>query len=441
MDKIVPISHTEIPEKVALTDGVIDLILPKLVVYIFSFLVVCHSWSQHVWIMKTVSHVDDFMVLLNLAMMMVVTFLPFTFTLLGAFTLDSLAIQLFSCTIILVGLSQLAFILHVFRNRDLLIAEIRESSSWEAQRNGMIASVLTPVAMAIVALSLSWCPIAADVTLVLMIFGNFFRRILIKIYRKVSERRRPSSFDIMEESPYVQRLFTEKVAKERAEAYSDGVYAIVATLIILDICESNIPTDKLVEEYGSLNRALARYSQVYVAYAGTFVTVGLLWYVHHTLFHCLMCIGGMPLAFQLTSRYYENELYRDETISIQINCVLIFLAGLGQMIMWVTALYFQDQYLHTDAHFGNKEHAYITAKLAVLPLLSLFVYFLSFASFAVKTQAFEGMQIGAIGVFVILQLAYIAHKKARRRLARCSGLETSTAFSDGSLDGSSSLPL
>lgn len=50
-----------------------------------------------------------------------------------------------------------------------------------------------------------------------------------------------------------------------------------------------MPSDDMVTKYGGLGHALGKYSQVYVAYGGTFVTVGLLWYVHHTLFHVSTC--------------------------------------------------------------------------------------------------------------------------------------------------------
>lgn len=50
--------------------------------------------------------------------------------------------------------------------------------------------------------------------------------------------------------------------------------------------EENVPSKEQVREAGgSLARALEPVAAVFLAYAGTFVSTGLLWYVHHSLLH------------------------------------------------------------------------------------------------------------------------------------------------------------
>ena len=60
----------------------------------------------------------------------------------------------------------------------------------------------------------------------------------------------------------------------RLEAFSDGVFAIAATLLILGVHEAA----------GDLGHALLRIWPSYVAYAVTFVTIGVIWVNHHTVF-------------------------------------------------------------------------------------------------------------------------------------------------------------
>jgi len=60
----------------------------------------------------------------------------------------------------------------------------------------------------------------------------------------------------------------------RLEAFSDGVFAIAATLLILGVHETA----------GPLGRSLLHIWPSYVAYAVSFVTIGIIWVNHHTVF-------------------------------------------------------------------------------------------------------------------------------------------------------------
>src|ERR1700710_2043054 len=66
----------------------------------------------------------------------------------------------------------------------------------------------------------------------------------------------------------------------RLEAFSDGVFAIVITLLILEI---KVP--KHAE--GDLGHALAKQWPQYVAYLLSFLIVGIIWLNHHATFNLL----------------------------------------------------------------------------------------------------------------------------------------------------------
>jgi uncharacterized membrane protein len=65
------------------------------------------------------------------------------------------------------------------------------------------------------------------------------------------------------------------VTTSRLEAFSDGVFAIAATLLILDV---NIP-----DTTGSVANELLRIWPSYLAYAISFLTIGIIWVNHHTV--------------------------------------------------------------------------------------------------------------------------------------------------------------
>ena len=66
----------------------------------------------------------------------------------------------------------------------------------------------------------------------------------------------------------------------RLEAFSDGVLAIVITLLILEI---KVPTG----HEGTLGSALARQWPQYVAFLLSFLIVGIIWLNHHATFNLL----------------------------------------------------------------------------------------------------------------------------------------------------------
>jgi uncharacterized membrane protein len=65
----------------------------------------------------------------------------------------------------------------------------------------------------------------------------------------------------------------------RLEAFSDGVFAIAITLLVLDL---NVPAP--ADLHGqSLNRALAHQWPAYLAYLVSFLVIGIIWINHHSM--------------------------------------------------------------------------------------------------------------------------------------------------------------
>ncbi len=67
------------------------------------------------------------------------------------------------------------------------------------------------------------------------------------------------------------------MSRSRLEAFADGVFAIAATLLILNV-DSQVGT----EPHGLGGRLLHIWPS-YVAYAVSFVTIGIIWVNHHAL--------------------------------------------------------------------------------------------------------------------------------------------------------------
>jgi uncharacterized membrane protein len=99
--------------------------------------------------------------------------------------------------------------------------------------------------------------------------------------------------------------------KSRLEAFSDGVFAIVITLLILDIRFPEVEYDHF---WPTLSSILPRI----LAYVMSFIIIGMYWVIHHNSMHVLrktdrgllwlnilllLCISFIPFPTSLVGRY------------------------------------------------------------------------------------------------------------------------------------------
>ncbi len=87
------------------------------------------------------------------------------------------------------------------------------------------------------------------------------------------ERSSPREFKLP------KRVAREGFNKHRLEAFSDAVFAIAITLLVIEV---RVPE---VEDGESLIRALAEQWPQYVAYAVSFTMIGIIWLNHHHVFN------------------------------------------------------------------------------------------------------------------------------------------------------------
>jgi uncharacterized membrane protein len=173
----------------------------------------------------------------------------------------------------------------------------------------------------------------------------------------------------------------------RLETFSDGVFAIAATLLILDVRVSGAP----------LGQALLHAWPQYAAYALSFVTIGILWINHHTVFRqidrvdrtflmlnvvFLMVIAFVPFPTRLVAEHLGHEgaraaalLYGLTFTSLAIMYSAIwFYAALGRRLIAANA----DQRTISGISRSYLPGApiYATATLAafVSPYLSVALY-------------------------------------------------------------------
>ena len=129
----------------------------------------------------------------------------------------------------------------------------------------------------------------------------------------------------------------ERRELDRVGAFSDGVFAIAITLLVLNIEVPNVPGR-------DLGSAISDLSDDFVAYGIGFAVIGLFWYEHHKLFATLVRASGrlvlvntaflalialMPFTTAVLGRY-------DEPLAVALYAgnvgLTLILAGLTALV-------------------------------------------------------------------------------------------------------------
>ena len=114
------------------------------------------------------------------------------------------------------------------------------------------------------------------------------------------------------------RAFEEKETG-RLEAFSDGVFAIAITLLILEI---KLPRPADAQAGKGLGQALVDQWPAYLAYVSSFLTILIMWVNHHQIMRCLrsadhglLIVNGLllmgvtvvPFPTSLVSEYIQHD--------------------------------------------------------------------------------------------------------------------------------------
>jgi uncharacterized membrane protein len=133
------------------------------------------------------------------------------------------------------------------------------------------------------------------------------------------------------------------VSTGRLEAFSDGVFAIAITLLVLEIT---------VPEHGrTLSSALLHQWPSYFAYAVSFLNIGIMWVNHHQVFRfvrtvdrrllfvnlgLLMCVAFVPFPTSIVARFIEKG--SDARAAAVLFGVTLTLTAVFWQLLWYWAI-------------------------------------------------------------------------------------------------------
>ncbi|WP_166481677.1 TMEM175 family protein [Scytonema sp. UIC 10036] len=167
---------------------------------------------------------------------------------------------------------------------------------------------------------------------------------------------------------------------QRIEAFSDAVFAIAITLLILEI---RVPELNSTEGTPSLVSGLFALWPSYFAYIFSFVVIGIFWANHHYVFQLyersdqvfrlfnllfLMCISFLPFPTAVLARCI-TDAQQLQTVVV-LYALVLFLSVLTWLLIW---LYASRNHRLLNRHLDDKFIAYLTR----MYILTSVLYFLA----------------------------------------------------------------
>jgi uncharacterized membrane protein len=185
----------------------------------------------------------------------------------------------------------------------------------------------------------------------------------------------------------------------RTEAFSDGVFAIAITLLILEV---SVPES----DFDNLWRGIVDQWPSYLAYATSFITIGAIWMLHHGIFRrleyangwvmrinlaLLMAVSFLPFPTKLLAEaIHETDAERAAVIfyGATLLVISVLLSALWRVIV-------RDRDL-LKPEVSEQEINAIT--LTMTPSLGFYVGVIVLAIFAPKVAAFGYLVIAIVAV-------------------------------------------
>ena len=386
-----------------------------IIVYFVAFLVICSVWESHIMRWIVISCVDDVLVWLNITSLLFVSFLPFVVRLVGQYTENEIPLVLACGLLLVLELIEIIMLYYTFSQHRLLRAELKNALPFELQqkRNYIVKRKLLNPILYIFAAGLSYVNVKISWALIiLVIISPCINRLVEVIIYKMR---------FVQEEQHIF-LYENIICKERVECYTDGVYAIVATLLVLDITAEHFPTKHDVNTQG-MAKTLSHMRSEYLTYVGTFAVCGLLWFVHHSLFCSLKkvnylmmivnnislsCVGTLPFLVSILNKYVDDE-HDSDRHAIQFGCLIVGVAGLSQFMIFTIALGNSQRYLthHViPTGAGTASHNYLLIKLLIIPIMSIIIFGTTFASMFEAYVTYHTLVFATPFVFILVKFIY-----------------------------------
>jgi uncharacterized membrane protein len=197
-------------------------------------------------------------------------------------------------------------------------------------------------------------------------------------------------------APENQRPWTN-LGTERIKAFSDGVFSIVITLLVLEL---HVPVLESPSSGSELMWALVAIWPKILTYAASFIVVGIYWIAHHNFFHYthrtnrallwlnnfyLMSVSLIAFTAGLIGSYPGNK-------------VAVFFYGLNLVMV---GIFLSSMWAYVMKHGMVNEHGLLVMRATrVIVAIPVALYSLAMLAAFVDTRI-------SVALFVLVPLIYV----------------------------------
>jgi uncharacterized membrane protein len=185
----------------------------------------------------------------------------------------------------------------------------------------------------------------------------------------------------------------------RVEAFSDGVFSIAITLLVLTLA---VPTYEKAASAPELRRALLGQWPTYVAFVISFLSILIMWANHHNIFslirrvdHVFLLLNGLvlmgvtlvPFPTQLLASHLGHP---GEGVAAEVYCVIALFISFAYNALWYWARR-GGHLLERDA--SPQTLRAVTRQYAVLPVVYLAALGLALVNVWASIAIFIGVSV------------------------------------------------
>lgn len=186
---------------------------------------------------------------------------------------------------------------------------------------------------------------------------------------------------------------------ERIQAFSDGIFAILITILVLEFKLPNYTE-------GNLFQAVFKQWPIFVAYLMTYAYIGILWLFHHDIFgfvkktNAKLNILNLFSIFLTTLLSYSMALLSESLATFNRSDMMFSIALYSLLAFGISMSYLIIYgFLSNNKDFLTKqEEADSIRKLRRYPLVSSMIYLIAFVLAMVS--------VSASGVFLVAGLIF-----------------------------------
>ncbi|MCI2062675.1 MAG: DUF1211 domain-containing protein [Eubacteriaceae bacterium] len=186
---------------------------------------------------------------------------------------------------------------------------------------------------------------------------------------------------------------------QRIQAFSDGIFAILITILVLEFKLPNYAN-------GSLCQAVFKQWPIFAAYLMTYAYIGILWLFHHDIFgfvkktNAKLNILNLFSIFLTTLLSYSMVLLSESMATFNRNDMMFSIALYSLLAFGISMSYLIIySFLSKNSDFLAKtDDAVSIKKMRIYPLVSSLIYLMTFILAMIS--------VSASGVFLIAGLSF-----------------------------------